>query len=88
MKYRKKNLAYSTIKRIDLAKAIVSIFTLQVAMLTQFGGAGTEGGDYNGLMNTLTGTAVTIAVNTIAAFMIARVTKEKKEKKEIQLGGE
>lgn len=85
VKYRKKNLAYSAIKRIDLAKAIVSVFTLQVAMITRFGG---EDGFDSGLMNTLTGIAVTISVNTIAAFMIARVTKEKKEKKEIQLGGE
>ena len=85
VKYRQKNLAYSTIKRIDLAKAIVSVFTLQVAMITRFGG---EEGFDSGLMNTLTGVAVTIAVNTIAAFMIARVTKEKKVKKEIQLGGE
>ena len=75
VKYRKKNLAYSVIKRIDLAKAIVSVFTLQVALITQFGG---QDGFDSGLMNTLTGIAVTVAVNTIAAFMIARVTQEKK----------
>ena len=77
VKYRKKNPAYFTIKRIDLAKAIVSIFTMQVAMLTQFGG---EDGFNIGLMNTLTGTAVTIAINTIAALMLHQVSKEKKEK--------
>lgn len=76
VKYRKNNAAYSTIKRIDLAKAIVSIFTMQVAMLTQYG----QDGELDvGLMNTLTGTAVTIAINTIAALMLARVNKEKKE---------
>lgn len=85
VKYRKKDMAYSAIKRIDLAKAIVSVFTLQVAMITQFGG---EEGFDSGLMNTLTGTAVTIAVNTIAAFMIARVTREEKAKKEIEARGE
>ena len=85
VKYRKKDMAYSAIKRIDLAKAIVSVFTLQVAMLTQFGG--NDGLDH-GLMNTLTGTAVTIAVNTIAAFMIASVTQSKKLKKEIEVRGE
>ena len=76
VKYRKKNAAYFTIKRIDLAKAIVSIFTMQVAMLTQYGG---EDGFDTGLMNTLTGIAVTIAINTIAALMLHRVSKDKKE---------
>lgn len=82
VKYRKKNPIYFTIKRIDLAKAIVSVFTMQVAMLTQYGG--TDGFDA-GLMNTLTGIAVTIAVNTIAALMLARVRKDKKE---MQISGE
>lgn len=78
IKYRKKNPIYFTIKRIDLVKAIVSIFTMQVAMLTQYGG--TDGFD-TGLMNTLTGIAVTIAVNTIAALMLARVYKDKNKAK-------
>lgn len=77
IKYRKKDPVYSTIKHIDLAKAIVSVFTLQVAMITRFGG---EDGFDGGLMNTLTGTAVTIAVNTIAALMLAKVSKEKKRR--------
>ncbi len=76
VKYRKKNMAYSTIKRIDLAKAIVSIFTMQVAMLTQYG---VEGEIDTGLMNTLTGVAVTVAINTIAAFMLHQVGQVKKE---------
>ena len=74
IKYRKKNLAYSTIKNIDLVKAIVSIFTMQVAMLTRFG---TDSPLDMGLMNTLTGVAVTIAINTIAALMLARISKDK-----------
>lgn len=74
IKYRKKNLAYSTIKNIDLVKAIVSIFTMQVAMLTRFGADSTLD---MGLMNTLTGVAVTIAINTIAALMLARISKDK-----------
>ena len=65
---------YSTIKNIDLVKAIVSIFTMQVAMLTRFGEEGTLD---MGLMNTLTGIAVTIAINTIAALMLARTNKRK-----------
>lgn len=75
VKYRKKNFVYSTIKNIDLVKAIVSIFTMQVAMLTRFGEEGTLD---MGLMNTLTGIAVTIAINTIAALMLARTNKRKK----------
>jgi len=72
VKYRdRKNPVYAAIKRIDMVKAIVSIFTLQVAMLTTFAGQGAE---INvGLMNTLTGVAVTIAINTIGALMIAGV---------------
>ena len=77
IKYRKKNPAHSTIKNIDLAKAIVSMFTLQVAMITQFGN---EDGFDGALMNTLTGIAVTVAVNTMAALMLARVRNEKKER--------
>jgi len=78
VKYReRKNPVYAAIKRIDMVKAIVSIFTLQVAMLTTFQGQG-ESLDMN-LMNTLTGVAVTIAINTIGALMIAGVRADFKE---------
>jgi len=78
VKYRtRNNPVYAAVKRIDMVKAIVSIFTLQVAMLTSFGGQGAE--INNGLMNTLTGIAVTIAINTIAAFMIYAAQREVKE---------
>ncbi|MBQ3558206.1 MAG: hypothetical protein IJA07_01670 [Agathobacter sp.] len=85
VKYReRKNPVYAAVKRIDMVKAIVSIFTLQVAMLTSFGGqnAATPGvqADFNpNLMNTLTGIAVTIAINTIGAMMIAGARKDCKE---------
>ena len=75
VKYRKKNFVYSTIKNIDLVKAIVSVFTMQAAMLTRFGEEGTLD---MGLMNTLTGIAVTIAINTLAALMLARANKRRK----------
>ena len=66
---RQKNPIYAAVKRMDMVKAIVSIFTLQVAMLTTFQG---QGGEVNiRLMNMLTGIAVTIAINTIGALMIA-----------------
>ena len=66
---RQKNPIYAAVKRMDMVKAIVSIFTLQVAMLTTFEG---QGGEINiRLMNMLTGIAVTITINTIGALMIA-----------------
>lgn len=81
VKYRERtNPVYATIKRVDMVKAIVSIFTLQVAMLTSFRGQGE--GVNAGLMNTMTGLAVTIAINTIGAMMIAGVKKDFKEIKE------
>jgi len=82
VKYRERtNPVYATIKRIDMVKAIVSIFTLQVAMLTSFSG---QGAAINiSLMNTLTGIAVTIANNTIGAMMLAGVKKDFEEMKEI-----
>lgn len=88
VKYRERtNPVYAAVKRIDMVKAIVSIFTLQVAMLTSFNGSnnptlGTEGSMDSGLMNTLTGIAVTIAINTIGAMMIAGVKKDFKELEE------
>lgn len=83
VKYRERtNPVYATIKRIDMVKAIVSIFTLQVAMLTSFSG---QGAAINiSLMNTLTGIAVTIAINTIGAMMLAGVKKDFAEIKEIE----
>lgn len=85
VKYRdRKNPVYAAVKRIDMVKAIVSIFTLQVAMLTSFGGQngttlGAESSVDVGLMNTLTGLAVTIAINTIGAMMIAGAKQDFKE---------
>lgn len=83
IKYRERtNPVYATIKRIDMVKAIVSIFTLQVAMLTSFSG---QGAAINiSLMNTLTGIAVTIAINTIGAMMLAGVKKDFEEIKAIE----
>lgn len=70
IKYRQRNNPiYAAVKRVDMVKAIVSVFTLQVAMLTTFEGQG-AGMDV-GFMNTLTGIVVTVAINTIGALMIA-----------------
>lgn len=81
IKYRKKNPVHATIKHIEFAKALVSIFTLQVAMITRFGG---EDGFDSGLMNTLTGTAIVIAINTMAALMLARIREIKKERRSLE----
>ena len=84
IKYRKrKNPIYAAVKRIDMVKAIVSIFTLQVAMLTTFQG---QGEAINvGFMNTLTGVAVTIAINTIGALMIAGVKGDFRELENVNI---
>lgn len=83
VKYRdRKNPIYAAVKRVDMVKAIVSIFTLQVAMLTTFQGQGAELN--TGLMNTLTGIAVTIAINTIAALMIAGVKGDFRELENVE----
>lgn len=87
IKFRdRKNPVYAAVKSIDLVKAIVSIFTLQVAMLTSFGNeANSEFATSTmteaevGMFNTLTGVAIVIAINTIAALMIANVKKDYKK---------
>ena len=80
---RRKNPIYAAVKRVDMVKAIVSIFTLQVALLTTFGGQGAEVDA--GLMNTLTGIAVTIAINTIGAMMIAGVKGDFRELENVEV---
>lgn len=72
VKYReRKNPIYAAVKRVDMVKAIVSVFILQVAMLTTFDGQG-KTMDV-ALLNMVTGVVVMIAINTIAAMMIAGV---------------
>ena len=79
VKYRRKdNPAFSAIKRISLAKALVSMFTLQVAMLTQFS-AGT--GIATRLMNFATGAVVCASIMALAVFMLLGVRKDYREVK-------
>lgn len=77
VKYRRKsNPVFSAIKRISLAKALVSIFTLQVAMLTQFSdGAETP----VRFMNFATGSVVCASIMALAVFMLLGVRKDYKE---------
>lgn len=79
VKYRRKhNPVFSAIKRIGLAKALVSIFTLQVAMLTQFGGTDEI---FTRIMNLATGCAVCAAIMALAVFMLLGVRKDYREVK-------
>lgn len=74
VKYRKrKNPAYTAVKCIDMVKAIVSLFTLQVAMLTTFQG---QGNMLAPVMNLFVGIAVTVSINTIGALMIAGAKRD------------
>lgn len=77
VKYRRRhNPVFSAIKRIGLAKALVSIFTLQVAMLTQFT---TDSETPVRLMNLGTGAAVCASIMALAVYMLLGVRKDYKE---------
>lgn len=67
IRYRKKNSpVLSAAKTIGLVSALVSILALQTAMITQFG----EDGQFQFVMNIITGTVVCALVMTLAVYMI------------------
>ena len=68
--WHRDNPVFSAVKRIGMAKALVSIFTLQVAMITQFGESG--GLDYR-MANGATGFAVCIMITVMAVLMLKGV---------------
>ena len=74
--WNRQNPLFSAVKRIGMAKALVSIFTLQVAMLTQFGT-----GDYltNQMANGATGFSVCVIITVMAILMLTGVKKDYKE---------
>lgn len=74
VKYRKRSTpVFSAVKRIELAKAMVSVFTLQVAMLTQFG----ADDDFNyQIVNGATGGAVCVMITVMAILMLTGVKKD------------
>lgn len=79
VKYRRRhNPVFSAIKRISLAKALVSMFTLQVAMLTQFS---TGNGMMTRLLNLATGSVVCASIMALAVFMLLGVRKDYREVK-------
>lgn len=69
------NPVFSAVKRLGLAKALVSIFTLQVAMLTQFGTGNVES---DALANMATGIAVCVIITVMAILMLIDVKKDYK----------
>ena len=73
--WHRDNPVFAAVKRIEMAKALVSIFTLQVAMMTQFGS-----GDVmvNQVANGATGFAVGLIINIMAILMLTGVKKDYK----------
>lgn len=71
--WHRHNPIFSAIKRIEMAKALVSIFTLQVAMLTQFGSDDIVS---NRVANGATGLVVGIIILAMAVLMIAGGRKD------------
>lgn len=71
--WHRHNPVFSAVKRIEMAKALVSIFTLQVAMITQFGVE--EGFDYR-IANGITGCAVCVIITVMAILMLKGVKKD------------
>lgn len=67
------NPIFSAVKRIGMAKALVSVFTLQVAMLTQFG---VDDEVKHQMMNGMTGFAVCLIITVMAIFMLVDVKKD------------
>lgn len=75
IKYRKyKSPILSTAKCINLSAALVSMLSLETAMLSQFGAA--ESPAFRRLMVMLTGAGVSIVVVTMSAYMIIRACRE------------
>ncbi|MGN0743395.1 MAG: hypothetical protein ACI4L8_12120 [Candidatus Fimadaptatus sp.] len=64
----------SAAKAVSLVAALVSVLSLETAMLTQFGKAGEE--RFRQVMTGATGAVVCLAVLAMAAYMIAYSTKQ------------
>lgn len=66
----------SAAKGINLTAAMVSMLSLETAMLTQFGAA--DDADFRQMMTALTGAGVCIVVTGMAVYMIVHATKQLK----------
>ena len=74
--YHRHNPVFSAVKRMELAKALVSIFTLQVAMITQFN---TDNSFNYRIMNGVTGGVVCVIITVMAILMLIGVRKDYNE---------
>ncbi len=74
--WRRDNPVFSAVKRIELAKALVSIYTLQVAMITQFGEADAT---IHKMANAATGGVVCVSIMVMAILMLNGVKKDYRE---------
>lgn len=79
------NAILSAAKILALAGALMSMFALQTAMFSSFGG----GAELQQLMNTITGTAVCVLTIGMAVFMIVRanICLKKSENTQLQRSG-
>jgi len=76
VKYRKFNSpVLSAVKAINLAKALVAMFSLQTAMFASFGGSE----DFQHIMNSITGGCVCFFIFGMAVFMVKRSNRELKK---------
>ncbi len=74
VKYRKyKSPAMSAARAVSLASALVSMFSLEIAMLAQFGGE--DDAQFRLIMILATGVAVCFIVVGLGSYMIVRSTK-------------
>ncbi|MGN0415402.1 MAG: hypothetical protein ACI4FX_07915 [Agathobacter sp.] len=75
IKFRKyESPAISVAKVINLTAALVSMFSLETAMLTQFGAD--RDADFRQMMSAVTGAGMSILVLGMAVYMIARTTNQ------------
>lgn len=65
----------SSVRLLDFSQALFNLFSLQVAMIHAFG----QGFAYEGLMNTLTGSAVSLLMAAMGVYMIRRAGRELKK---------
>lgn len=81
VKFRKhERPALSVIKVINLTAALVSLLSLETAMLTQFGAA--RDAAFRRMMSAATGAGVSILVLAMAVYIIGRTTNQIKKEKE------
>lgn len=80
VRYKKYNSpVYSASKFISLASAVVSMLTLEASMLSTFSGG--ADGNFEKIILTLSGSAISVFIIALAVYMIAKEQKTKNEEK-------